>query len=83
VNDVQTWTLIAGFLAIMVAMSGLLLRLVKAEIKVAVTSGTDALRGDFGSLREEVARIGAKVDHLDRDVQSVVSRLMGDGPGTA
>lgn len=68
-NDAQTWTVIAGFLAIMAAMSGMLLRIVKVEIG----SVKDVMGARFGTVE-------AKIDHLDRDVQSVVSRLMGDGP---
>lgn len=68
-TDAQTWTLIGGFLAIMVAMSGLVLRIVKTEIAAGLSP-----------VATEVARLGVKVDHLDRDVQTVVNQLMGDGP---
>ena len=53
-NDAQTWTLIAGFFALMVTMIGMTLRVVKAEISVLVT----------------------RVDHLDRDIQAIMTRLM-------
>ncbi len=60
-NDTQTWTLIAGFFALMVTMIGLTLRAVRAEISV------------LGVRIEGVER---RLDHLDRDVQMVVTRLM-------
>ena len=68
-TDAQTWTLIAGFFALMVttmsAMIGLTLRSVHADI---------------GGLRAEMnARfdgVDSRIDHLDRDVQAVVSRLL-------
>jgi hypothetical protein len=66
VNDAQTWTLIAGFFALMVTMISLTLRAVRAEI---------------GGLRERMdgrfSTLEARIDHLDRDVQTVVNRLMG------
>jgi hypothetical protein len=71
VNDAQAWALIAGFLAVMVAMSGLLLRVVQAEIAAGVTP-----------LAAEIARLGVKVDRLDKDVQRVANRLLDNGPGT-
>jgi hypothetical protein len=58
VNDAQTWTLIAGFFALMVTMISLTLRAVRAEI---------------GGLR---STLEARLDHLDRDVQAVINRLM-------
>jgi hypothetical protein len=65
VNDAQTWTLIAGFFALMVTMISLTLRTVRAEI---------------GGLRAEMTgrfdTVDARLNHLDRDVQAVVSRLM-------
>jgi len=61
-NDAQTWTLIAGFLAIMSAMVAMTLRTVRAEIRV---------------LDVRMDGLEAKIDHLDRDVQTIVSRLMG------
>jgi hypothetical protein len=66
VNDAQTWTLIAGFFALIVTMISLTLRAVRAEI---------------GGLRERMdgrfSTLEARIDHLDRDVQRVVNRLMG------
>jgi hypothetical protein len=61
VNDAQTWTLIAGFFALMVSMIGLTLRAVRAEISVLGVR-IDGLEG--------------RIDHVDRDVQIVVTRLM-------
>ena len=68
-NDPQTWTLIGGFFALMVTMISLTLRTVRAE-----------LRGEIGALRAEMNgrfdTVDARMDHLDRDVQAVVTRLM-------
>lgn len=63
-NDAQTWTLIAGFLALMSAMVAMTLRVVKAEI---TTLGT-RIDGRIDTLE-------ARFDHLDRDVQTIVTRL--------
>jgi hypothetical protein len=69
VNDAQTWTLIAGFFTLMVTMIGLTLRTVRAE-----------MRGELGILRAEINgrfdTVDSRLDHLDRDMQAVVSRLM-------
>jgi len=65
VNDAQSWTLIGGFFALMVTMISMTLRTVRAEI---------------GGLRAEMSgrfdTVDARIDHLDRDVQAVVTRLM-------
>ncbi|MFC7497289.1 MULTISPECIES: hypothetical protein [unclassified Nocardioides] len=61
-DDAQTWTLIGGFVALVVAMIALTLRTVRAEIGV--------LRAEFGT-------IIVKIDHIDRDVQALTDRLMG------
>ncbi len=64
-NDTQTWTLIGGFLAVMVAMTGMVLRVVRAEIRV-LDVRIDGLQ----------SRLEARLDHLDSDVQAVINRLM-------
>ena len=64
-NDAQTWTLIGGFFAVMVAMIGMMLRVVRAEIRV-LDVRIDGLQ----------SRLEARLDHLDRDVQAVINRLM-------
>lgn len=58
-NDAQIWTLIGGFFAILLAMIGLTLRTVKAE------------------LAAKIDPLIVKVDHLDRDVQALVTKFMG------
>jgi hypothetical protein len=69
VNDAQTWALISGFFALMVTMIGLTLRTVRAE-----------MRGELGTLRAEMNgrfdTVDSRLDHLDRDMQAVVTRLM-------
>jgi hypothetical protein len=69
VNDAQTWTLIGGFFTLMVTMIALTLRTVRAE-----------MRGEIGTLRAEMSgrfdTVDARLDHLDSDMQAVVTRLM-------
>lgn len=60
-NDAQTWTLIAGFFALMVSMIGLTLRAVRAEISV---------------LGVRIDGLERRIDHLDRDVQMIITRFM-------
>jgi hypothetical protein len=64
-NDAQTWTLIGGFLAILVAMSALVLGIVRAEI-TAVRERVDGLSGRFDAkfdgLRNEMI---ARFDTVD------------------
>jgi hypothetical protein len=72
VNDAQTWTLITGFFALMVTMVGMTLRVVKSEITVLgaqLGSRIDTIEVRFDGLER-------KIDHMDRDVQMVVTRLM-------
>ena len=57
-SGAQTWTVIGGFLAILVAMSGLVLALVRAEITV--------LRERVDGIRNELL---ARFDALERDLQ--------------
>lgn len=71
-NDAQTWTLIGGFLAIMVAMVTLVLRIVRVEIAKLETriDGVQSV-------------LAVKIDHLDRDVQSITTHLFGGQQGGA
>jgi hypothetical protein len=64
VTDAQTWMLIGGFLTILVAMIGLVLRAVRLEIEVL----RKEMIGGF-----EV--IGVKVDNIDRDVQALIKKV--------
>lgn len=64
-NDAQTWTLIAGFFALMVTMISLTLRAVRAEI----TGLREGMDGRFTTLE-------ARLDHMNRDLQAVMNRLM-------
>lgn len=63
-SNAQSWTLIGGFLAILVAMVGLVLAAVRAEIGI--------LRGELTGLRGELV---ARLDALDRDVQRLYERF--------
>ena len=65
-NDAQTWTLIAGFFALMATMIGMTLR-GEGEMLSWVGASTRWMA---------VRRAGARLDHLDRDVQMIVNRLM-------
>lgn len=68
VNDAQTWTVIGGFLAILAAMAGLVLRIVATEIR--------GVRGEINARFDAVDR---RFDHLDRDVQALTRRVFGIG----
>jgi hypothetical protein len=63
-SDAQTWTLIGGFFALVVAQTALLLRLVKSEI---------------GRLEARIDGIADRLDKLDRDVHAVITHLLGEG----
>ncbi len=78
-DDAQTWTLIAGFLALMVGMSGLLLRTVASEV-----SGLgDRFDSKFDRLDSKIdhsaAVLDAKIDHsvalLDAKIDQSVALL--------
>jgi hypothetical protein len=64
-NDAQSWTLIAGFFTLMATMIALTLRGVRAEVAV--------LGAQFDARMDGLERT---VQHLDRDVHTVISRLM-------
>lgn len=71
-NDPQTWTLIAGFFALLVTMIGMTMRVVRSEI-----SGLGAQLGSrIDTLDVRFDGLERKIDHLDRDVQMIVTRLM-------
>ena len=56
-TDAQVWTVIGGFLAILVAMSGLVLALVRAEIAVLrehVDARLEAIDRDLQRLYDHV-----------------------------
>jgi hypothetical protein len=57
-SGAQVWTVIGGFFAILTALVGLVLRVVRAEVAV--------LREQLDGLRNELL---ARFDALDRDVQ--------------
>ncbi len=86
VSDAQTWTLIAGFLAIMVAMSSLLLRVVRVEIR-SVRSDLSAeiravrsdLSAEIGSVRSDLsAEIGSVRSDLSAEIGSARSDLSAE-----
>jgi hypothetical protein len=85
VTDAQTWTLIGGFLAVMVAMSGLLLRVVGAEIRGLrgeMTAQISGLRGEMtfevGGLRSEMsAEIGGLRGEMNARFDAVNVRFDG------
>jgi hypothetical protein len=64
VSDAQTWTLIGGFLAILAAMSGLVLALVRAEIAVLrehVDGHHAELLARFAAVERELERLHVEV----------------------
>lgn len=74
-NDAQTWTLIVGTLTVQVAIIGAVLALqtrwLRSEI-ARVETRFDIVDARFDTVL-------ARLDHLDRDVQTVVNRMMGEG----
>ena len=64
-TDLQSWTLIAGFLSFMVVGFGLMLRVVRVEIR--------ALELRFDG-------VDRRLDALDRDVQRLVDQHFRDRP---
>ena len=66
-NEPQVWTLIGVFAASMVALIGLVLRVVSAELG-GFRRELDALRGEMN----------VRFDHLDRDVQALTRHVFGD-----
>lgn len=60
-DDAQTWTLIGGFFAMLIAMMGMVLRVVQLQIQ----SVSERLGGRIGSIE-------SKLDLLDRDVQRLI-----------
>ncbi|HET6937211.1 MAG TPA: hypothetical protein VFI19_01350 [Nocardioides sp.] len=79
-NDAQTWTLIGGFFTLMVTMIALTLRTVRAEMRGEIGTLRVEMRGEIGTLRAEMSgrfdTVDARLDHLDSDMQAVVTRLM-------
>lgn len=73
-SDAQTWTVIGGFFTILVASQALILRLVKAEIGVAIQAGIAPLSERIARLEVKVDNLEGKVDRLDTDVQGIVNR---------
>lgn len=87
-TDAQTWTTIGGFLAVVVAMSGMLLRMVHTEIaslrseielsRSISSSETSAVRAGLGAeisgLRVETV---ARFDAVDRRFDAVDRRIDG------
>jgi hypothetical protein len=69
VNDAQTWTIIGGFFALMVTMISLTLRTVRAEMRAEIGGLRAEMNGRFDT-------VDARLNHLDRDVQAGVTRLM-------
>ena len=61
-NDAQIWTLIGGFLAILAAMTGMVLRIVRVEIEKVMVR--------FDSIDKQIST-------LDRDVQNLMNRHFG------
>jgi hypothetical protein len=88
VNDAQTWTIIGGFLAVMVGMSGLLRRVVGAEIRGLrgeMTAEIGWLRGGmkarFDAVDVRFDGVHRRLHGLDQDVQALTRRVFGVDDG--
>lgn len=76
------WTLMAAFIGAIVAMMGMVLRVIRTEIG-GVNVKIDGLRGELkaeisglrGEMDAKFARVDTKLDHLDRDVQALVKHV--------
>jgi hypothetical protein len=84
VNNARTWTLIGGFLAVMVALSGLLMW-VGAEIRGMrgeMAAEIGGLRRDvnvrFDAMTVRFDGVDRRLDGLDNDVQALTRRVFGD-----
>jgi hypothetical protein len=81
VNDAQTWTLIGGFLAVTVAMSGLLLRVVGAEIRGLRGEMSAEIGGLWGEMSAEIGglrgEMNARFDAVNVRFDGVDRRLDG------
>lgn len=71
-SSAQVWTVIAGFLAILVAMSGLVLALVRAEIR--------ELRAE---IRGDLHVLAARFDAVEREVERLHERVYAGEPPAA
>lgn len=63
-GEAQTWTLVGGFLAILVAMASLVVATVRAELR-AMTERVDG----------RLASVDLRLDHLDQDVQRIAEKI--------
>jgi len=74
-NDAQTWTLIGGFLAILVAMSGLVLRIVQVQIEGL----RNEMQAGFAAINGRLDRLETRLDRLEtivvRDHGERIARL--------
>ena len=76
-TELQTWTVIGGFLTAIFAMLGIVTssfnRTVRSEIG-RIETRIDALGVE---MRTEFRRIDGRLDHLDRDVQALTRHVFG------
>lgn len=74
-NDAQTWTLIGGFFALVGLFGGMLVQVVKATIRAEVAE----VGLKVAHMGERLARVETQIDHLDRDVQAIITRWGAKG----
>ena len=67
-SNAQSWTLIGGFLAILVAMNALVLALVRSQFEGL----RNEMLAKFDGLRNEMV---VRFEALDRDVQRLYERV--------
>ena len=68
-NDAQTWTVIGLFFTILLAMMGLVLRVLRVEVRSL---------GEIMTAKFET--IDARLTAIDRDVQRLYEHWMGEKP---
>ncbi len=83
-TELQTWTVIGGFLTAIFAMLGIVTSSFNRTIRTEVGS----LRSEIGrvegridalgvEMRTEFRRVDDRFDHLDRDVQALTRHVFG------
>lgn len=90
-NDAQTWTVLGGFLAVVVAMSTMLLRIVRTEVsslhteieasRVVTESRFDGVDRRLDGVDRRLDRVEHRLDGLDSDVQTLTRRVFGIDEG--
>jgi hypothetical protein len=76
-TDAMTWTVIGGFFAVFTFLAAMVLRVIRTDIG-RLDYKIDAVEARLDAKIDGVElRLGGKIDALDRDMQTVINRLMG------